>query len=181
MLIINTFYLFGAKFSYIYILISFSDGRNAAILWCLHGYLVPTQKFVRKDKDGKRTTVRYTIKDSQESFMFVAPSIQAIEDHIIFLKSRSENVQPFIAVVGTNIFDVQEIYIYFDGIKYPFKNIIRAVDICFKIFYLFNLEYPNASLIFWNFIQNFFYKLKTKTAFSRVGMLVDEIANKQTA
>ena len=130
---------------------------------------------VRKDNAGKKSTIRFTIKDSQESFMFIAPSIQAIEDHILFLKNRSENVQPFIALVGTNIFDVGEIFIYFDGIKYPFKSIIRAVDICFKIFYLFNLEYPNASLIFWNFIQTHFYKQKTKTVFSRVEMLINEI------
>lgn len=134
-------------------------------------------KFVRKDLNGKKSTSKFTIKDSQESFVYVAVSIGALEDHIEFLKKRSENVQPFIAVIGPTILKFTDIFIYFDGIKLPFKTFVRAVDICFKIFYLFNLEYPPASCIFWNFIQNYFYQLKTKNHFPRAQLLIDELKN----
>ncbi|XP_055903501.1 uncharacterized protein LOC129939494 [Eupeodes corollae] len=43
--------------------------RNATIMWSLHGYYIPSQKSVRKDRFGKKSTTKYTIKDSQESFL----------------------------------------------------------------------------------------------------------------
>ncbi|CAI6376164.1 unnamed protein product [Macrosiphum euphorbiae] len=51
---------------------------------------------------------------------------------------------------------------FFDCIKYKFFSIISAIDICFKIFHLFNLEYPPEACIAWLFIQKYFYCLNTK-------------------
>ncbi|XP_055847022.1 uncharacterized protein LOC129912690 [Episyrphus balteatus] len=135
--------------------------RDAALLWALHGYLVPTLKSVRKDRKGMKTTLKTTlkptIKDSQESFVFVAASIQNVEDHIQHLQQKGDNVQPFIIVVGKDVINFKEIFLYFDGVKFPFISFIRAVDICFKTFFLFNLEFNNPSSNFWNFIQSLYF------------------------
>ncbi|KAJ8943559.1 hypothetical protein NQ314_009713 [Rhamnusium bicolor] len=46
----------------------FNYGRNAALVWALHGYLVPTTKIIKKDSaTGKKSTTKFTIKGSQES------------------------------------------------------------------------------------------------------------------
>lgn len=38
----------------------------------------------------------------------------------------------------------------------------KAFDICFKIYHVFNIEYPIESIDVWIFIQTFFYNLYTK-------------------
>lgn len=67
------------------------DGKNALLLWALHGYFVPTNKLVRKNNQGgKNDVIKYTIKDSQESFLFLGKSNQEIQEHLNFIKSRKK-------------------------------------------------------------------------------------------
>ena len=161
-----------------YLSLFYLDSRNAALLWSLHAYLVPTQKKVQVDANGKKNVTKFTIKDSQESCIFFATTHQQVEDHITYKKSKSESVQPFLIVVGNNICEVEHIYLYFDGIKYIFKNFVRALDICFKIFYLFNLEYPIDSS-FWQFIDAYFYNVNSGKFknYTKVHIICDELNN----
>ncbi|XP_055923693.1 uncharacterized protein LOC129954066 [Eupeodes corollae] len=151
--------------------------RDAALLWALHGYLVPTLKSVRKDRKGMKTTLKPTIKDSQESFIFVAASIQNVEDHIQHLQQKGDNVQPFIIVVGKDVINFKEVFLYFDSVKFPFISFIRAVDICFKTFFLFNLEFPNPSSNFWNFIQSLYFDNKKKNVVQKHTSSLKQLMN----
>lgn len=66
-----------------------TDARNAALFWALHGYFVPINKIVKKDAaTGKNATTKFTIKDSQESFMFIGKCHQEVEDHSLYLKKN---------------------------------------------------------------------------------------------
>lgn len=56
----------------------------------------------------------------------------------------------------------KEILVFFYCIKYKFFSITSAIDIYFKIFHLFNLEYPPEACIVWLFIKKYFYLLNTK-------------------
>lgn len=159
--------------------ILFAGGRHhAAVLWALHGYLVPTGKTVKKDITGKRQTTKYTIQDSQQSFLYVAKTTQEIEEWINVLKSKKTAIQPFVFAIGDNITSIKEIYTYFDGIKYKFFNIIRAVDICFKIFYIFNLNFPEECVMHWSFIETYFYKMKPSTTFPKIHVLCNFLESK---
>lgn len=115
------------------------------MLWGLHGYLIPSQRLVSKAADGSTNIKKYTITDSQESFLHIAKSHEQLEDHLRFKTAKCENIQPHILAIGDTVSQIKEVYVFFDNIKFPFKSFIRAVDICFKIFFLFNLEYPKAS------------------------------------
>ncbi|XP_050507566.1 uncharacterized protein LOC126885178 [Diabrotica virgifera virgifera] len=75
------------------------NGKNAAIFWALHGYFVPTKLVVTK-KDERKTNTKYTIKDSQESFLFIGKTQQEVEDHLLHLKDRNISIQPFLCCVG---------------------------------------------------------------------------------
>ncbi|KAK4886450.1 hypothetical protein RN001_002721 [Aquatica leii] len=152
------------------------NGKNAAIFWALHGYFVPTKLIVVK-KHGKKINTRYTIKDSQESFIFMGKSQQNVKDHILHMKSMKTSIQPFICCVGEDILNIGNITVYFDDIRYNFKNFIRAVDICFKIIYLFDLEFPPACLTFYSFIECFLYNFKSKNLTSKVHILSDTLKN----
>ncbi|XP_066591694.1 uncharacterized protein [Prorops nasuta] len=153
------------------------NSLDACLLLILHAYFVPTSRIVKKDENGKNKTKRFTIKDSQESFLFLASSIQEVEDHLDYLRRMKENIQPFIYCLGSNIFSINEIYIFFDNIRYKAFSVIRALDICFKIFYVFNLEFPTASVIFYTFIENYFFKLKPKQNFSKIHIISEFLDN----
>lgn len=159
----------------------FTDGRNAALFWALHGYLVPTNKVVKKDMvTGKKTTTKFTIKDSQESVLFLGKNQQEIEDRINHLTKTNLSIQPSIYCIGKDIFSIEDICVIFEDIRFKFSNILRALDICFKIIYVFDLEFPAESLIFYSFIETYFFKFKlTNNTNSKVHILCEYLSTDQ--
>lgn len=150
------------RYNYINILffIYLTDSKNAAILHLLHAVLAPTSKKVTRDENGKKNQIKYSIKDSQDSFIVFGESVEAMQHHLQILKTQGNPIQPFILIVGS-IFAQREILVYFDTVMYKVHSVLRSVEICYKIFHLFNLEYPTQSYIVWLFIQNFLFGLKT--------------------
>lgn len=132
-----------------------------------------------KDSSGKKSVNKYSITDSQNAFMYFGTTAAAVDQHLQKLLSTSENIQPFIIIVGPDVFQVEEILIYFDGIKYKFFNILNAIDICFKIFHLFNLKYPLQCEAVWQFIQQHFYKIKNskESTYPSVKILQKHLTN----
>ncbi|XP_050063977.1 uncharacterized protein LOC126552899 [Aphis gossypii] len=131
------------------------SGKNTVFFYLLHSIFVPTSKKVTRDGNGKKNQIKYSIRDSQDTFFVFKNTIGEIEEYILHLGNENMPIQPFILLVGTPL-NHKEIIVYFDSIKYRMFNILSAIDICFKIFHLFNLEYPPASSIVWTFIQNIF-------------------------
>lgn len=84
-----------------------------------------------------------------------------MQHHFQILRTQGNPIQPFIFIVGS-LFAQREILVYFDTIIYKVHSIIRSVEVCYKFFYVFNLEYPTQSYIVWLFIQNIFFGLKSK-------------------
>lgn len=77
------------------------------------------------------------------------------------MNQRGEHIQPFIIVLGDKNFKrFDKFYVYLDGTKLEFSNFVRALYICFKLFHLFNVEYPKASDVFSSFIGAYFYNIK---------------------
>ncbi|CAI6345763.1 unnamed protein product [Macrosiphum euphorbiae] len=114
------------------------NGKNTIIFYLLHAIFIPTSIKVTRDHTGKKNQTKYSIKDSQNSF-------------IVFKNS----------LVPTPM-NPQEIIVYFDSIKYKVFSILHAIDVTFKLFHLFNLEYPPQSVLVWLFIQKFFFSINTK-------------------
>ncbi|XP_055920718.1 uncharacterized protein LOC129952246 [Eupeodes corollae] len=156
--------------------INSKDGRDAALMWCLHGYLKPTNIIVSKINDkGKKTLSKISIKDSQDSFVYVGESMHDIEKHRLSLKKQFEKIDPFIAVLGTDIMNFRKIYVCIDDIKYSIDSFKNAVDLCYKIIVLFKLEYPTACKGIWSFFHNMFFEIKPKTNIPRVHILINEL------
>lgn len=145
------------------------------VLWSLHFFLFPTGRIVKRNVLGKNDVCRFTTKDSQESFIFLSPTIQGVLDHIDFLAKKKENIQPFILGVG-DLDEIEEFFVHFNGTLFKFNNFLRAFDICFKIFHLFHLEYPQACSPFWIFVEQYFYNMNTNTkTHSKVCILLDSL------
>lgn len=112
-------------------------------MYLLHCIFIPTSKKSTIDSNGKRGFIKYSIRDSQKSFLIVTPSAVEME---LTLKMMTDNgaIQPCLLVVGS-LFDPKQILVYFDSIKYKVFSAKKAFDVCFKIFHVFNVEYPLES------------------------------------
>lgn len=60
----------------------FLDGRAACIFYLLHAMFIPTvRKLTRNDK-GQKSTIKYSIRDSQKSFIINVDTVSQFEDVI---------------------------------------------------------------------------------------------------
>lgn len=144
----------------------------------LHILIPPTTKKVHKVGNKKQIT-KYTIGDSEESFFICKKTVGACEEHINILQLKGENIQPFIIIIGDNLFEPKEILVYFDSIKYKLFSILDAINCCFQIFHVFNLSYPLPSQAIWMFVQKYLYSLTTPldVPFYRVTQVINDLKN----
>lgn len=105
--------------------------------------------------------IKYSISDSQQSYILIAQTAAELEALLNSKKGNGNNIQPCLLIVGT-ISEPSQIMVYFDNIKYKVFSVVRAIDICFKIFHVFNLEYPIQSLNVWLFIQKLYFNISSK-------------------
>lgn len=126
----------------------------------MHGLIVPTGKTIKRNNQGKQVQ-KFTIEDSQESFVLICPTVAKCEEVILKKKESKIPIQPFLIVIG-EMLNPQQFLVYFDDIKYTFGSFLHAFETCFKIFQVFNLNYPAESIAVWQFLQMLIYKIKTK-------------------
>lgn len=142
-----------------YIMIIISDSKNSIVLYLLHALFSPPTKKTYINSDGNKCMIKFSIKDSQNSYVIVANTALELEEKLKARKSSNNPIQPCLLIVGT-IINPSEIMVYFDELKYKFFSIVKAIDLCFKIYHVFNLEYPLESINVWLFIQRYFYNIK---------------------
>lgn len=76
--------------------------------------------------------------------------------------SSSLTIQPVVIVVGDDIYQIKEFFIYFDNILFKLPSFLETLSSCFKIFQVLNLHYPKACQGVWLFIQKYFFEITTK-------------------
>lgn len=99
-----------------------------------------------------------------------------MEAKLNLLKHQTTNIQPLLLVVG-DILDIKSISIYFDDIRYPVMKTLTAVDILFKLLFVFNIEFSKQSECFYLFLQNFFYEIPTSKQNTKIGTIINELLN----
>ncbi|XP_036335974.1 uncharacterized protein LOC118746249 isoform X2 [Rhagoletis pomonella] len=113
---------------------------------------------------GKRSK-KITIIDAQESFILRIESIndyqRKIDEIVCKYYSCHLTIQPFLIVVGS-VNDLNSFFIYFDSTLYKFSTFLESLDVCFKIFQVFSLSYPEGCELVWIFIQKYFFDITTK-------------------
>lgn len=72
-------------------------------------------------------------------------------------------VQPYIIVEGPSLKEIRNVYVVMNKIKYHHQSLLQALDICFKCFHVFNVEYPPPSEHIWIIIARGIYKLQKET------------------
>ncbi|KAF0734585.1 Uncharacterized protein FWK35_00019566 [Aphis craccivora] len=70
-------------------------------------------------------------------------------------------LQPLVIIIGSNINEITQYFVYVNGTYYVLNSILSSVDCCFKAIHALNLEYPLESIPVWSFVQKGFYKMNT--------------------
>lgn len=81
---------------------------------------------------------------------------------------------PYMTIIGS-LLDPKEVLCDFENITYKFNSLTKAIDVCFKAYQLFNLEYSPAARVMWQFINQYFYKIKDSNTYPAVHMLIKKI------
>lgn len=163
-----------------------TDGKYINFFLSLHGLFRPSKtsevltptaaKKFKRDKnvstipttnggDSPHSTSNAAINESRNSCLQLVKSTSDVKTHIknmidISFKSRTQ-IQPMIFVVGESFSTASEYYVYFCNILYQLPTFLKALDICFKTYFVFSFSYPPESILVWNFLQIFFYDIHT--------------------
>lgn len=104
---------------------------------------------------------RITIKQAKDTFVLHIKQICDFKTEIDKLQDRCSSskttLQPLIVVVGEDISNSTDFYVYFDDVKYKLTSFVSSIDLCFKIFHVFDLKYPEYCEGVWNFIHKYFF------------------------
>ncbi|KYQ53586.1 hypothetical protein ALC60_00113 [Trachymyrmex zeteki] len=84
-------------------------------------------------------------------------------------------LQPYIIIVGS-LYEVKETYVQVDDILYKTNSTLEAIDVCFKTFHVFQVNYPIMSEHLWMLIQKGIYNFTTKWDYVIPG--IEHILNK---
>jgi hypothetical protein len=69
--------------------------------------------------------------------------------------------QPFVILQGPTYTDIQKVFVSFEDVLYEPVTFLKALDICFQLTHVLNLNYPYESHHIWLFIQITMYNMKT--------------------
>ena len=90
-------------------------------------------------------------------------------------QERGLTWQPQVLVLGDSVTEPQQIFVICHSISYEVPNAMKAVDVCFKMFFAFNLAYPVEVEDVWEFLQLAVYSVHTK--YDRPSPAVRELIN----
>lgn len=101
----------------------------------------------------------YSVKESRRAFMMVCQT-EAEYRQLYDNKVEGEgSVPPYISLIGS-VQEPQYFMVDFENITYKFFKFSKALEICFKSYFLFNLAFPEACDCIWEFINKQFFKIE---------------------
>lgn len=106
--------------------------------------------------EGKK--VRATVSDALAGFVEVKPVGTNIPQYIEGIQNNTHRKQPFVLIMGERNHPTQSFAII-ESSALPAVDIIEAIDICFKSFYVLDISYPSQCNTSWEFIQRFVFQL----------------------
>lgn len=149
------------------LLLCVTDSKNVVIFALLSSMIISTSKSVVIDKVTKIKRITKTcIEDARKSFMHLVPTTNdlyvQIQSEIDNCFSMKTTLQPSICMVGDDYITSKQFFVYYFNTSYKLPNIVKAVDVCFKIIHVFDLKYPMEYLLVWKFIQKCLYGIDTE-------------------
>lgn len=126
--------------------------------------LQPT-RITLKSNGGTKRFWKPSISEAQETIVVVIKTVsdfyRVTENQRQKYASYKLNIQPLMVCIGEDLATIKEFYVVYDNIKYKLPNFLKAFDVLFKLFHVFNFECPLASNVAWTFIQKHLYRIST--------------------
>lgn len=160
---------------------SILDSRNYIIMQVIHGIIRPTTALLLKQPGtSQKKTWKPTIAASQESFCTISNAAAAktkIQERDTKYKEMGMTNQTYIMAIGEDKFAIEYFLVILDGIIYRLDNMVKAIDVAFKMQFVLGIEYARECVLVWLFIQNYFYNinLNTDKKSTSVSCLIREI------
>ncbi|XP_016662910.1 uncharacterized protein LOC107884709 [Acyrthosiphon pisum] len=129
-------------------------------------YLLPTKTLIRSsDPKSIKKNWKPSSGESAAAFITHIANISQLETDVAQRREKylhiGSQIQPYIIVVGKDIFSIDETYIRVDNQLWNFSCPLKAFDSCFKAYFTFNCVYPRECYESWMFFQHHLYGLKT--------------------
>ncbi|XP_035702846.1 uncharacterized protein LOC118434144 [Folsomia candida] len=121
-------------------------------------YLLSNSAYTRSGKKRRRIT------GGQSSYFFLQ-FVNATEDLEAFRLSELTRKQPFVLCVGNlKTLTIQQAYIMVERRLIAAETLVKAVDTCFKIFHVLQLQFPEECYGVWSFFDHSVFKINEITA-----------------
>lgn len=119
----------------------------------------PPKKRKRQSDEETSTSnsSRFTAVDSQLAFLRFHATADDYKSAFNQMMKDNKSA-PMINIIG-DIFGPKQYMIDFDNIRYCPTKITKAIEICFKCYFVFGMEYPPACVSFYQFLNCFFYNI----------------------
>ncbi|CAL8234739.1 unnamed protein product [Arctogadus glacialis] len=101
-----------------------------------------------------RRTLRHSVEEARGAFLDVQPIGMNMVDYL--LDAGAARAYPYILILGDNC---SQAFVVFAGKALEQRTLLGAVDICFKIFYVFDIKYPKQCAHVWELFQTL-YKME---------------------
>ncbi|KAL7298959.1 hypothetical protein TKK_0008059 [Trichogramma kaykai] len=134
-----------------------SVNEKAAVILSLLPALVPVQWAVAQSVPTKtklREQWRPTAAEGRKYFIIRGESVKRFS-------RPGVTEQPVIAVVGMTMHDIQAAYVCVDDHIFMANDVLNALDVCFKVIHVLNLDYAPECQPSWMFLQHKLYNMKT--------------------
>ncbi|KAJ8018615.1 hypothetical protein HOLleu_43305 [Holothuria leucospilota] len=105
---------------------------------------------------GRRKGGRISAK--QSSAAFVDFQCQESTNLEFYLKNITEKPQPYVLILGGSRIDPQQVFVIIERHALPQTTLMKAIDVCYKAMFVFNLEYQKACIGTWEFLQKIVYE-----------------------
>ena len=76
-------------------------------------------------------------------------------------KSRPE---PYFLTLGNYSEQLSQVFVIIDGQALEQEKLLQTIDVCFKAFYIFDIEYPKKCRHVWEFLQSTIYGIPLQEA-----------------
>ncbi|KAL6419292.1 hypothetical protein ACFW04_013932 [Cataglyphis niger] len=137
------------------------EERNIRLLKLLPALYIPT---IRIHKDMRN--IKPTITESLNSFILSVNNSADLEHNIERQRNRAIalnlTLQPFIIFVGHDDNSINAYYVCIDKILYKIESALKAIDVCYKCFFVLHICYPKECQQVWLLIQKCLYKMTTE-------------------
>ncbi|XP_036150571.1 uncharacterized protein LOC118648345 [Monomorium pharaonis] len=122
----------------------------------LLSHLLPPKGRIRLKKDQWKPSIPECKDSIIISITLIADITKVQEQKRKKAADLGITLQPFIIAVGPSN-DISDIFISVDDTLYKVPSALKAIDLCYKIFQVFDVEYPIESAHIWLLFQRVLY------------------------